>query len=290
MKDIHGNTLDRKDWLQQPGMAHLFKLYLRNTTTIYKYTNWDTHLTFAGDSYAPAPITISSISQDREGSAPEVQVSLSNVDRIIIPVMERYNAFRGARVEVRTVFVDDLDNCVLDVFWVNSAQANESTVTFSLTSRLNVFDIKIPQQFYFRDYCSWIYKGTECGYVPYSWGKCSVNNGSNIVYTDRIHNAFWYYGGIWKVADDDIFKVNTGTRAAPVYGSEYTVTNVSLNILTHRVIVTLNINYTGNSNNLALYAIDKPTCPNTYRACLEHGNMLRFGGFPGMVSKKVRYM
>lgn len=292
MKEIDGSMLQRKGLLQQPGCAYLLKLYIRDETEVLKYTNWDRSLMFNGELYEPAPFTVGSFSQDKEGGTPEVNISVSNIDRVILPIIERYNAFRGCKCEIRTVFVDNLEYCVLDVFWINSIQATEHVVTFSLSSRLSIFDVKIPHNYYFKEYCLWIYKGTECAYTPFNYGTCDVTYGSDQVISKVINASWWYFDGCFRIAAGDIFKATGDTNIydSTLEAGEIYVESVSYDSVLRETTATLVTPYLYNSNSRSTYTIRKLSCDNNYTACLEHNNLLRFGGFPGMLTSKTKYI
>lgn len=290
-KELSSQMLESKGMLQQPGMAHLFKLYL-TSTVIYRYTSWDTFITFEGEPYEPAPIALSSYTHDRDGAPPQATITVSNVERNIIPILEQYNAFRGCKIEVRTVFVNDLDSCVLETFWIDAVQATEEYVSFSCASRIDIFDVRIPHQLYFKDYCIWVYRGDQCAYVPYSWGTCHAYYGQTTVYANRENGAYWYHGGIYKASAGDLFKITGDTYQ---YDSDYNAGENPISSVSHDyglgiTTITLDNQHRGPSGSRLNYQIRKTSCANTYKDCLQHNNLLRFGGFPGMVSSRVKYL
>jgi hypothetical protein len=166
------------------------------------------------------------------------------------------------------------------------------SVTFSLASRINIFDIKIPHNYYFKEYCCWIYKGVECAYVPFGFGTCQVTTGSMSAFSAPSNGSWWYYDGIYRIAVGDIFKA---TADSTIYHSdlnpgELYVASVDYDSVTRTTQVILELPYQGPTSNTARYTINKLSCANNYKACMEHNNLLRFGGFPGMVTSKVKYI
>jgi len=59
----------------------------------------------------------------------------------------------------------DPDAHMDDVFYIDNYSADQKNVEFTLTGKFDVLGVDLPARRYARNYCSWKFKSTECGYV-----------------------------------------------------------------------------------------------------------------------------
>lgn len=131
-----------------------------------RFAEWDADVTFDSLVYTKFPITIDQIAENSRGSIDTVQVTVSNISRLIQSYLEDYD-FRGKKVTIKTVFADQLADTTSvfeDIFYVDSYTADQNNVVFVLSSKFDLMDINLPGRLYSRNYCRWTFKGTECGY------------------------------------------------------------------------------------------------------------------------------
>ncbi|MDD4873878.1 MAG: hypothetical protein PHE15_02745 [Dehalococcoidales bacterium] len=134
----------------------------------------DADVTYNGQLYTRFPITHESINDNAQGEIEGVKVSVSNVSRVIQSYLELYD-WRKKRVVIRLVWADqlaDTDAYIDFTYYIDSYTANEKMAEFSLLPKIDILDVNIPYRVYSRNYCSWKFKSTECGYSG-ATGSCN---------------------------------------------------------------------------------------------------------------------
>ncbi len=151
--------------------------------TIYNYDGaggnlylaaYDTDVVFNAITYLRFPITHESVSENSSGQIDTVTVTVANVNRVMQGYLEAVN-FRGKQIDITTVFSGQLSNPsykTVDTFFIDSYTADQSIVTFILSSKFDILDVNIPSRKFIRNFCGWKFKSTECGY---SGGTTSCN-------------------------------------------------------------------------------------------------------------------
>lgn len=150
----------------QPIRLYVIEDYDGSGSKLY-FAEWDADITFNGITYTRFPITIDSISENNRGAIDNVQLTVSNISRLIQSYLEDYD-LRGKRVVIRTVWANQLadTNAVIEeAYYIDSYTADQANVTLMLRSKFDVLDVQIPLRRYSRNYCHWRFKGAECGYA-----------------------------------------------------------------------------------------------------------------------------
>lgn len=130
------------------------------------FCEWDTDITFNSITYTKFPIKHDFISNNTGGQIDTVRVTVGNTSRVIQAYLEA-NDFRGKKVKIQIVFANKLatPGAVLsDIFYIDSYTADSQAVSFSMSSKFDILNIEIPGRIFMRNYCSWKFKGSECGY------------------------------------------------------------------------------------------------------------------------------
>ncbi len=141
--------------------------YDGNGNNLY-YAEWDEDVTFGGITYQKFPITHEYISENAEGQIDTLKVKVANVNRLIGAYLEEYDAFRGKEVRIKLVFYDRLDDpdaYLEDVYYVDEVVVNEEVVEFTLSSKFDLLQETLPRRRFYRNFCQWKFKSTECGYT-----------------------------------------------------------------------------------------------------------------------------
>lgn len=132
-----------------------------------RYASWPSNVDFDGNTYIKYPIKHSGITENSAGQIDKVTLTIANVDRIIQSYIENYDGMKEKEVRIKMVWSDDLadtSNYIEDIFHIEKVQVNERIAQFTLASKLDVLDLKLPKRRFFREYCQWIFKSTQCGY------------------------------------------------------------------------------------------------------------------------------
>jgi len=131
------------------------------------YVGRDENITYDGVLYARFPISHDDITENTEGQIDTVKVRVANVSRLIESYLETYD-LRGKKVSIKMVWANQLADTgayLEDIFYIDSYAADQKVVEFTLTSKFDLLSVQIPSRKYSRNYCSWVFKSTECGYT-----------------------------------------------------------------------------------------------------------------------------
>jgi len=132
-----------------------------------RFAEYDSDVTYLGDVYSKFPLTHENISENTQGEIDHVTVTISNISRLIQGYLENYD-LRGKKVIIRKVWANQLadPNAYTDsIYYIDSYTADENNVVFTLSSKFDVLDLELPARRYSRNYCSWKFKSSECGYA-----------------------------------------------------------------------------------------------------------------------------
>lgn len=134
----------------------------------FYFAECDTDIIYQGKTYQKFPISHEFIGENTQGTIDSVRVTISNVSRFIQYYLEQYNAFRGVKVVIKMVWLDKLDDpdaYIEDIYYIDKVTANEYDAEFTLTSKFDILQVELPTRKFHRNYCSWTFKSTECGYT-----------------------------------------------------------------------------------------------------------------------------
>ncbi|OED38492.1 hypothetical protein AB834_00835 [PVC group bacterium (ex Bugula neritina AB1)] len=156
-------------------------LNVDNAGTVLYLANFDEDIVFASNTYSKFPIAHEKVSEDSTSILNQVTLKISNVNRLIEGYLQGYD-LRGCEVNIVLVFKENLandDDSLKDIFFIDSYSSSETTVSFNLSSKLDVLEVVLPRRKYSRLHCSWIFKGNECGYsggetqCNRTWQRCN---------------------------------------------------------------------------------------------------------------------
>lgn len=154
--------------LLQNKPVHLFTVYDYDGAGSNLYwAEYDVDVVFNGVTYSRFPITFDKVSENSAGTIDQMTVTLSNVSRLIQSYLEDYD-FRGKKVSLKTVWADqlsDVDNFIEEILYVDSYTSDALNVSINLSSKFDVLDVALPARQYSRNYCQFVFKGTECAYA-----------------------------------------------------------------------------------------------------------------------------
>lgn len=129
------------------------------------YAAYKTNIIFDGIEYSKFPITVEALMENTEGEIDAIQVRISNILRVPQFYLENYD-LRGKKVVIKQVWadqLDDTDNCMEYVYYIDKYTSNEKAVVFDCSSPYDVLDVMLPFGVFMRGVCRWKkYKGPEC--------------------------------------------------------------------------------------------------------------------------------
>lgn len=171
--------------LQSLSPNALVELFILDTTTIgfdtvdYFYAGTDTYrlpIVFQGLEYQPWPVSASGFEFSGQGTTPQPQFSISNIQGIVSATALQLNDLVGAKVTRIRTFAQFLDHAptadptqqlVPDIYYVNrKVSENGSQVVFELTTSYDTMGLQLPSRQILQNSCTWIYKSAQCSWVP----------------------------------------------------------------------------------------------------------------------------
>ena len=147
----------------------LYSLCLDPTGNVWKrWTSWAGGVTFDGIDYQFYPITHGAMAEDSSGQIQKASVVISNVNREIQALLDEYDGFRERQITITQVWEQTLLDptaFISDTLTVNDVSVTEQKVALSLSSELDVLNIRIPRKVMTRTFCRFSFKSAECGYT-----------------------------------------------------------------------------------------------------------------------------
>ena len=145
------------------------------------FTSWTENVTYDGQLYTKYPIKHDFISENMEGQSPKLRVTVANVNRFIQAYLETYEGLRDCLVNIKLVWYDTLSDTsafIADSYNIEMTEANSGNASFTLAPKVDIVALKVPKRKYYRGYCQWEFKGSECKYAGAetvcgkTWQRC----------------------------------------------------------------------------------------------------------------------
>jgi lambda family phage minor tail protein L len=136
--------------------------------SVLRYAEYPTNLVFDGETYYAAPIQSGAITENMAQQVDQTTISIGSVDQAITAYLESVDGLRGCKITRRTIFVDLLNDPTSftdDIFWIASVALTNKAATFTLKSKLDLFDLELPLRRFYRLTCQSRFKGVECAYA-----------------------------------------------------------------------------------------------------------------------------
>ncbi len=129
---------------------------------------------FKGKTYTAFPIEAGGFDKNTNGQFARPQITVSNVFGTFSAAVSSANDLIGAKVTRRRTLFKYLDNgpdpdssqeFPEDVFFIERKSSETNlTITWELSSRIDVEGVLLPRRVITQDACVWRYRGPECGY------------------------------------------------------------------------------------------------------------------------------
>lgn len=158
--------------ISENALIVLIELTLLDNTIVY-YTNWKSSVSFGGKTYNPIPFEVMGINENKDLDLETVDIRLSNVTRELVDMIKQNNAFIGQQMIIKLTFENllaDSTSFIQDIYWVEKCSVRDTEVLFSLSTKFNVFSLRIPQHKFSRLYCQWQFNKTGCEWSTYGSG------------------------------------------------------------------------------------------------------------------------
>lgn len=166
MRDLTANSITEKN-AQANKPIFLYTIYDYDGSTDLHLAEYDANVTFDSVLYTATPMKHDFVGENTQGEIDNVRVSISNVNRVLQSYLEAYD-FRGVKVKITLVWANRLNeptSKLEDIYYIDNYVASEDTVDFTLSSKFDILDVKIPFGKYFRNTCRWQFKDSRCTYA-----------------------------------------------------------------------------------------------------------------------------
>jgi len=260
----------------------LLEINYPNESSVFVCLN-NEEVVWNGDTYLPAIFNLSGIVESKDAEVPSIPLTIFDLNRTLIPIIEKYDGGVGAEVIIRVVHSGYLSNLVpeleetteiIDVTIDDSAR-----ISFKLGAE-NLINLRCPLQRYLKNNCRFRFKEAELTFNT---------------------------GGITEIKADQYIKGDTSGDTAKIIevkltNGAFTASNATgiLKILTiqgsfqaETISLYSDENFTnliqagvatlpGVSRGRCGYTGSETSCDRSYARCKELNNSKRFGGFIGV--------
>lgn len=143
-------------------------LYDPTGNAFKRYTNWPSGITFDGIFYEHFPIQHDGLTEDVSGQIQRASLVMLNVTREVQQLLDENDGLRGRQVTITQVWLDTIADptaFISDSLSLVDCTITEKSVTFSMSSALDVLNVQLPRRALTRNFCRFKFKGTECAYA-----------------------------------------------------------------------------------------------------------------------------
>jgi phage-related protein len=164
---LPANLVIEKNKLASAGAwIPLIEVNLTNGTT-YRFAADKDDITFNSNLYTAFPIDISSRRQDGTGEVHNLELKVSNITRLLQPIVEELDGGVGSEVIITIVSTNRLseDHSELrETFEILETMCTAQWITFIIGDP-SPLRKRFPLDRYFAKSCRFVFKGVLCGYV-----------------------------------------------------------------------------------------------------------------------------
>lgn len=170
---INAAFRDEKNKLQNTPIT-LYELTM-NDASILRLCEWDETIEYptgSGYYYLRAPLKHENMGMNNLGEIDAVKVTMSNINRDIGAVIIANNGLRGNKVVIKIVFRNLLADASANIpatYWIDAPDITDEEAVFTLTSKLDLYQIYCPNRIMERDHCTWTYKKEGCWIWSGAW-------------------------------------------------------------------------------------------------------------------------
>jgi lambda family phage minor tail protein L len=134
-----------------------------------------TKVQWKGNVYEPLPILSAGYDRNTNGQIAQPTLTLSNISNAFTGIASLYDDLVGAKVTRRRTLkkyldgspeADPLQEFPVDIFYFErKTQESIISITWQLSSILDLQGVKLPRRVITQNLCLWKYRGAECGYT-----------------------------------------------------------------------------------------------------------------------------
>ena len=138
------------------------------------YTSYGKPITFQGNEYTPYVIAHDKIEENLSGNVSSLNLEIANANRNIQAIHDNYGLI-DKQVTIYTVAEEELTDpnaYTSDEFYITNLTTSKPIAVMLLKSAFDVMDIRVPKRYFFRAYCRFRFKDSNC---QYSGGQNDCN-------------------------------------------------------------------------------------------------------------------
>lgn len=131
------------------------------------FAGYDEDVAFNSKVYTRFPISHEAVGENTSSEVDTVSVRVANISKEIQTKLEIHD-LRGKQVKIIMVFANLLSdslNCIEHTFYIDSYVATKDIVDFTCSSKFDLMKLELPARKFWRNHCTWKFKGTECAYA-----------------------------------------------------------------------------------------------------------------------------
>ena len=282
MLDISSDAIAEKNKITSDGTwLILLEISYEGDTPLYVCLNNES-IEWDSKTWLPAIFKLSGMQESRNAEVPNINLSLYDINRSIIPILEELNGAIGAIVTIRIVHSKFLSNTTAELTEVTEiieSSVSDTALVNIILGAANLLDRICPAQRYLKNNCRFIFKKalmnfTAAGTIDlnspyYIKGDTSGNKG--LIREAQIESGD-YAGNT--AAGLLIFSTISGPFQTETI-SLYSDSDFTILIQAAAASVTV-------SNGNCGYAGGQTDCNRSFSRCQELSNSTRFGGFIGV--------
>lgn len=172
-RDLHADMDAAKNLVaSDSAWIVLFEISVSDIEAL-RITNNEEAVTFNSNIYSPFPIMMESMEESGKGDLPYINVTVSNVERVLTDYMEQRNGLLDRAVTMKLVnesnLADEAASITINLV-IREVTVTENAITFRL-SHHPFFQVQMPHQRFYRGRCRWAFKSTECGWSSGGTGE-----------------------------------------------------------------------------------------------------------------------
>ncbi len=271
----------------------LLEINYENELPIYLCLNSQS-ITWNSNEYLPAIFNLSGIVETKDGEVPSIPLTIFDLNRTLIPLLEAYDGGIGAEVIIRVVHSKYLSNVVPEfeesTEIIDVSVDDTAKVQFKLGSE-NLQNRRIPPNRFFKNACRFKFKRTTLHFnsgstlpVVGNYLKGDTSGDRALIVEVKLYSGVWGTGDAAGQIVVDTVEGGFQVETVSTYSDINCTVLVQSNALSG-IRVSESPSYYNVCVGKCKYVGTEVQCDRTYFRCKELSNDRNFGGFPSVGRK-----
>ncbi len=165
--DISSNAIIEKNKLTSTNVELLLlEVKYKSEPSIYACLN-NAEIVWNGNTYLPAIFNLTGRDETKEAEIPKVTLSFTDINRLIIPLLEQFRGASGAIVTISVIDSKYLSNTtpkLQETMEIIDTTVNDKAEVAITLGAENLYNLRVPLHRYLKNSCRFDFKGALCGY------------------------------------------------------------------------------------------------------------------------------